>query len=98
MGAVRDAVGNEIDICVEIHRQMNPAESIWLGRRLEQFHPYFYEDPMLPDSPAIMADFRSSATFPLPLASALLLSSSINSYSPPREQPMYDRMSASAVD
>ena len=31
---------------------MNPAESIWLGRRLEQFNPFFYEDPMLPDSPA----------------------------------------------
>jgi len=65
VGAVRDAVGNAVDICVEIHRQMNPAESIWLGRRLEQFHPYFYEDPMLPDSPARMADVQQQCNIPI---------------------------------
>jgi galactonate dehydratase len=65
VGAVRDAVGNDVDICVEIHRQMNPAESIGLGRRLEQFHPYFYEDPMLPDSPARMADVQAQCNIPI---------------------------------
>ena len=65
MGAVREAVGNAVDICVEIHRQMTPAESIWLGRRLEQFHPYFYEDPMLPDSPARMADVQQQCNIPI---------------------------------
>jgi galactonate dehydratase len=38
---VREAIGPDVDICVEIHRQMNPAESIALGRRLEQFNPFF---------------------------------------------------------
>ena len=65
VGAVREAVGNSVDICVEIHRQMNPAESIWLGRRLEQFNPYFYEDPMLPDSPAIMGDVQDQCNLPI---------------------------------
>lgn len=65
VGAVREAVGNGVDICVEIHRQMTPAESIWLGRRLEQFHPYFYEDPMLPDSPARMADVQQQCNIPI---------------------------------
>lgn len=65
VGAVREAVGKDVDICVEIHRQMNPAESIWLGRRLEQFHPYFYEDPMLPDSPARMADVQQQCNLPI---------------------------------
>ena len=32
VGAVREALGNDVDICVEIHRQMNPAESISLGK------------------------------------------------------------------
>ena len=44
---------------------MNPAESIWLGRRLEQFNPYFYEDPMLPDSPAIMGDVQEQCNLPI---------------------------------
>ena len=65
VGALREAVGNGIDLCVEIHRQMNPAESIWLGRRLEQFHPYFYEDPMLPDSPAIMGEVQAQCNIPI---------------------------------
>ena len=58
VGAVREAVGPAIDICVEIHRQMNPSESIALGRRLEQFNPFFYEDPMLPDSPDMMGEVQ----------------------------------------
>lgn len=65
VGAVREAVGHSVDVCVEIHRQMNPAESISLGRRLEQFHPYFYEDPMLPDSPAIMGDVQDHCDLPI---------------------------------
>lgn len=65
VGAVREAVGKNVDVCVEIHRQMNPAESIWLGRRLEGFHPFFYEDPMLPDSPAIMGDVQDHCNLPI---------------------------------
>jgi galactonate dehydratase len=65
VGAVREAVGSSVDVCVEIHRQMNPAESIALGRRLEPFNPYFYEDPMLPDSPARMADVQARCNLPI---------------------------------
>ena len=65
VGAVKDAVGSSVDICVEIHRQMAPAESIWLGRRLEQFNPFFYEDPMLPDSPAIMSNISEQCNIPI---------------------------------
>ena len=65
VGTLREAVGSGIDICIEIHRQMNPAESIALGRRLEQFHPYFYEDPMLPDSPGVMGLNQEQCNLPI---------------------------------
>ena len=65
VAAVREAVGPAIDICVEIHRQMNPSESISLGRRLEQFNPYFYEDPMLPDSPDVMGEVQRRGNLPI---------------------------------
>lgn len=65
VGAVRDAVGRDVDLCVEIHRQMAPAESIGLGRRLEQFNLFFYEDPMLPDSPAVMGDVARHCGVPI---------------------------------
>ena len=63
--AVREAVGPEVDLCVEIHREMSPAESTWLGRRLEPFRPYFYEDPMLPDSPGIMGEVQAQCNLPI---------------------------------
>ena len=63
--AVREEVGNDVDICVEIHREMNPAESIAFGRRLEPLHPFFYEDPMLPDSPALMAEIKQLCNLPI---------------------------------
>ncbi len=46
----REAVGNDVDLCIEIHRRLTPAEAIVLARGIEQYHPYFYEDPILPDN------------------------------------------------
>jgi len=65
VGAVKEAVGENIDVCVEIHRQMSPAEGISLGKKLEQFSPFFYEDPMLPDSPNLMADIQNNCNIPI---------------------------------
>ena len=65
VGAVKEAVGDSVDICVEIHRQMSPAEGVSLGKLLEQFTPFFYEDPMLPDSPNLMADIQNNCNIPI---------------------------------
>jgi galactonate dehydratase len=46
----REAVGDDVDLCIEIHRRLTPSEAVVLARGIEQFHPYFYEDPILPDS------------------------------------------------
>ena len=50
VGHYREAVGKEVDLCVEIHRRLTPSEAIVLARGIEKFHPYFYEDPILPDN------------------------------------------------
>ena len=49
MKAVRDAVGWNVDVAIECHRGMRPAEAIELGRVLRPYRPYFYEDP-IPDN------------------------------------------------
>jgi galactonate dehydratase len=46
----REAVGDEVDLCIEIHRRLTPAEAVVLARGIEPYHPYFYEDPTLPDN------------------------------------------------
>jgi len=45
----REAVGNDVDLCLEIHRRLSPAEAVALAQGIEPYHPYFYEDPILPD-------------------------------------------------
>src|ERR671922_743413 len=46
----REAVGSAVDLCIEIHRRLPPAEAVVLARGIEPFHPLFYEDPILPDN------------------------------------------------
>ena len=46
----REAVGNDVDLCIEIHRRLTPHEAIVLGRGIEPYHPFFYEDPVTPDN------------------------------------------------
>ena len=65
VAAVKETIGDSVDVCVEIHRQMSPAEGISLGKRLEQFSPFFYEDPMLPDSPNLMAEIQKNCNIPI---------------------------------
>jgi galactonate dehydratase len=45
----REAVGNDVDLCLEIHRRLSPAEAVVLAAGIEPYHPFFYEDPILPD-------------------------------------------------
>jgi galactonate dehydratase len=46
----REAVGNDVDLCIEIHRRLTPAEAVALAEGIEPYHPFFYEDPIPPDS------------------------------------------------
>jgi len=55
VGRYREALGDEVDLCIEIHRRMAPAEAIVLARGIEPYHPFFYEDPILPDNLDAMA-------------------------------------------
>jgi galactonate dehydratase len=56
LAAVRDVVGPDIDICVECHNKFSRAEAQEVARALEPYHIFFLEDPIPPESPALMAD------------------------------------------
>jgi galactonate dehydratase len=44
--AVRDAVGPAVDILVEVHGNLGTTSAIHVGKRLEEFRPFFYEEPV----------------------------------------------------
>jgi galactonate dehydratase len=61
----REAVGKDVDLCVEIHRRLTPAEAVILGRGIEQYYPYFYEDPVLPDNIDAMEYVAKNIAIPI---------------------------------
>lgn len=65
VGEYREAAGEEVDLCIEIHRQLTPAEAIVLAKGIEVFHPFFYEDPILPDNFDAMALVAQNIRIPI---------------------------------
>ena len=65
VGAYRDAVGDQVDLCIEVHRRLTPSESVTLARGIEQYHPFFYEDPILPDNFDAMALVANQISIPI---------------------------------
>lgn len=61
----REAVGNEVDLCIEIHRRLTPTEAVQLGNGIEQYHPFFYEDPVTPDNFDEMAYVADKISIPI---------------------------------
>lgn len=50
VGAVRDAVGNDIDLLIEGHGRFNVSTGIQIAKELEQFKPMWFEEPVPPDN------------------------------------------------
>jgi galactonate dehydratase len=56
MGAIRDAVGPDIDIMVDLHARTTPAMAIQYGEVLRPFKPFFLEEPCPPENVAALAE------------------------------------------
>jgi galactonate dehydratase len=44
--AVRESVGPDVDILVEVHRRLAPMHAIRIARLMEAFQPFWYEEPV----------------------------------------------------
>jgi len=44
--AVREAVGPTVDILIEVHGNLGVSSAIRMGKRFEEFEPFFYEEPV----------------------------------------------------
>lgn len=56
MAAIRDAVGPEVEIMVDLHARTTPAMAIQYGEVLRPFRPFFLEEPCPPENVGGMAD------------------------------------------
>lgn len=62
---VREAVGPDIDLCVEIHTRMRPGEAIAFSRAIEVFRPMYIEDPIPPYNLDAMAHVADHSPVPI---------------------------------
>ena len=71
VAAVREAVGPEIDVIVDLVNRLTPAEAIALGRALEPFDLYFLEDPIEPELMDQWAHVAQNVPMPLAMGERL---------------------------
>ncbi|MGL5202358.1 MAG: mandelate racemase/muconate lactonizing enzyme family protein [Cetobacterium sp.] len=61
----REAVGNDFDLCLEVHRSLTPAEAIAFAKGVEKYTPLFIEDPIAPDSISSMSKVADKIDIPI---------------------------------
>ena len=64
--AIRDSVGPDIEILIEMHGRFSPATAIEMSRELEPFKPGWVEEPVPPDNHEAMA--KAAAKINIPIA------------------------------
>jgi L-alanine-DL-glutamate epimerase-like enolase superfamily enzyme len=62
---LRTKLGDEIDLICDAHTMFSPAETIQLGKALEPYRLFFYEDPVRPLDPAALRHVRQKLDLPL---------------------------------
>jgi galactonate dehydratase len=63
--AVRDAVGPDVDVFVEMHGRFTPAVAIALARDLEPFAPGWIEEPVPPENLRALAKVSTRVNVPV---------------------------------
>jgi galactonate dehydratase len=62
---MREVAGDDMDLCIEIHRRLTPAEAIVLAQGIEEYHPMFIEDPMRYEDADSMARIADRIRIPI---------------------------------
>ena len=65
VAAMRDAVGDDIDIMVDCHARPSPAMGMRFARALEDYGLYFLEEPCWPESLEGLAAIAASVATPI---------------------------------
>ena len=63
--AVREAVGPDVDILVEMHRRLAPMHAVRIALDIEQYRPFWYEEPVLAENIDALAEVRRKINIPV---------------------------------
>jgi len=65
VAAVREAVGPDVEILIEVHRRLAPMHAVRVARRLEAFRPFWYEEPVSFRDLASLVEARQQINIPV---------------------------------
>jgi galactonate dehydratase len=63
--AVRDAVGDEVELLIEMHGRFAPAAAVDIARELEQWRPAWIEEPVPPENLKALAKVTERVRIPV---------------------------------
>jgi galactonate dehydratase len=63
--AVRAAVGDDVELCLDIHTRLDLSDAVRLCRESERFRPFFMEDPLRADNPHLYRRLRQQTAVPI---------------------------------
>jgi galactonate dehydratase len=65
VAALREAVGEKVDVGLDFHGRVSPAMAVQLAKALEPLHPMFIEEPCLPENVDAMVTVARSTSIPV---------------------------------
>lgn len=65
VAAMRDAVGDDVDIMVDCHARPSPAMGLQFAKALDPYGLYFFEEPCWPESMDSLATINAAVTTPI---------------------------------
>ncbi len=63
--AVRQAVGKDVDILVEMHRRLAPMHAVKIAQGIEEYEPFWYEEPVLAENIDALASAKQNINIPV---------------------------------
>jgi galactonate dehydratase len=71
LAGIRDAVGDRMDVMIEMHALWSLPAARRIARASEQFDPYWFEDPVKADDFGACASFAASTRIPMAMGETL---------------------------
>jgi galactonate dehydratase len=65
VAVVREAVGPDVEILVEVHRRLAPMHAVRLARAVEPYRPFWFEEPVLAENLAALAEAKREINIPV---------------------------------
>jgi len=66
MKALRDAVGDDIEIGLDPHAKIwEPVRALQMAHAVAEYNPYFFEEPIRPENIDAMASFKRQCPIPV---------------------------------